>query len=387
MYLKLNWGYNNREITNYISFSLILFVILELTNGIWFFFGYEWILSPSSIPKLLWQIVLFCLVSKKIYSLSKNEKLLLLFSLLIIIYGIYKYYNNVSDYIWAVKHLDKLFIVFFVYILLRNYDINLKKVLPILDWIFIGNSLLIIVGLLFNIEFFKSYPFSERFGFSGIYSKMSINDVSLFYLLGNFYMFYQWRNNENSIYKFVIVFGASFLVGTKAIYLQNLFLISYIVLFEKELRMQILTMTVVFTLLLISIYNFSFWQGLYLEKGLLSVITSLRSDLFSERIPNALEQLSVSSLLLGYRDPFPFFVEMDIVDLFLTLGVIGGLLYSYFYLKIIFNFSSKNYYAWAFVICYFILVSISGRYLYSGVNAIYFPLFIYYLKQEEIPND
>ncbi|MBS2210216.1 hypothetical protein KEM09_02320 [Carboxylicivirga mesophila] len=259
----------------------------------------------------------------------------------------------------------------------------MKKVFPILDWIFIGNSGLIFIGMLFDIEFFRSYPFSERFGFSGIYARMSINDVSLFYLIANFYIFYRWYNKEVNIYKFIIVFGASFFVGTKAIYLQNFLLVSYIVVSVIELRKYVLLIVSALTVVLLSVYNFTFWESLYQKKGVLSVITSLRSDLFRERIPDAVEQMSISSVLFGYRNPFPFFVEMDIIDLFLTIGLIGGGVYIYLYYKILYNYKSSNSYAWLFVICYFMLVALSGRYLYSGVNAIYLSILAMYLRNKQ----
>ncbi len=380
MLLKKSWVNRNGNATYFIAFSMIMFALLEVLNGVLFYTGFNWILSPSTLPKLVWQIVLFVLVFKKLHSLSQLEKLFIIFSLTSITVLGLNYFLNADNSLWAVKHLDKLFLCFYVYIFLCHYDIKLARLLQVLDWIFIANSVIILIGLMFNIEFFKSYPFSERFGFSGIFARVSINDVSLFYLIGNFYLFYRWKHHEINVLYFIIVFGASFFVGTKAIYLQNVILLVFIAVSLKEYRKQILIFGGLIITVVILSYNFSFWYELYKEKGILSALTSLRSDLFIERIPKAIEEMGIVNIFFGMVNPFPYFVEMDIVDLFLTLGLVGFILYIYFYYKILFQFSSKNYFAWMFVAAYFILVSVSGRYLYSGVNVIYFPLFLYYLK-------
>jgi TRAP-type uncharacterized transport system fused permease subunit len=138
----------------------------------------------------------------------------------------------------------------------------------------------------------------------------------------------------------------------------------------------------ILSVIMLYYYNFSFWKDLLEEKGWLSVLTSKRNELFVQNIPIAIKELSLWHLLFGYPNPFQYFVEMDIVDLILTLGIVGAVFMGFFYKKLLFRFDLDNSFAWFFVIVFIIMITITSRYTYSGTNAITFPLFLYYLRNK-----
>ncbi len=384
MFLKQSLNANTNSITtSFIQFSLVLFFLLDVLNGVCFYYGFEWILSPSSLPKLLWELILLGFIVLKLKDLSKIELGVLIFSAFLFLIGALKYFENLDNPFWGIKHLNKLFLYFYFFIFLSKYKFNHSKIYFVFDWIFVVNSVFIWLGFFFDIEFMKSYPFSDRFGYSGIFARMSINDVSLFYLIANFYLFYRWKGNETDLWKFVVVFLASFLVGTKAIYLQNVLFMIFVFVLIKEARKIIFICGLSAGIALLSLCNFSFWSQLYQDRGLLSVITSTRSDLFIERIPNALNEIDMRSFLFGLQNPFQYYTEMDIIDLFLTVGLLGTIGVAFFYKSIFFTFRKTNHFAWTFIAVYLLMICISGRYMYSGVNAIYFPLFLFFLVQKE----
>ena len=114
------------------------------------------------------------------------------------------------------------------------------------------------------------------------------------------------------------------MIGTKAIYLQNFIFLGYVLIAERRSRLVIFSISMCAVILLLVTYNFSFWNVLLKEKGTLAVLTSTRSELFLEKYPLVIQNFSVWNVLFGFKDPFPYFVEMDIIDLFLTIGLIGG---------------------------------------------------------------
>lgn len=378
---KLNVAEDNYCLTSefFIGFTIVFFFVLEVVNGIYFFNNPDQILSLSFYPKIVWQFILLIFIGVSFRKLNRRELWFFLFSLIIVIIALIRFQSSVV----GIKHFDKLLLFFFSYIFLRLYNPRLSTMLRLFDIILISNSLLIFVGFLLGIEFFKSYPFSSRFGYSGVFCRYSINDVSFFYLIAIFYSIYRWKRGEIKLWFFIIIFFSSFLVGTKAIYLQNFILLGYVFVAERRSRIMIISITVSAIIILLITYNFSFWNDLLKEKGILAVLTSTRSELLLEKYPLMIQDLSVFNILLGYKNPFPYFVEMDVIDLFLTIGIIGGSTIFYFYRSILFQFERNNYFAWTFIGAFILMVCISGRYSYSGMNAFYFPFFLYYLKQNE----
>ncbi len=337
-------------------------------------------ISISVYPKMMWQFIFVLPLILRYNKLQKIDKWFLLYAFGLLILGVVNFSSDRTLFFSGLKHYNKLILPFFVYLFIARFNINIQKGLKALDIIFLINAIVIFVGFVFEIEYLKSYPFTTRFGYSGIFSRYAINDVSLFYLIGNFYFFARWYNGETTLLLFLVVVMSSFLVGTKAIYLQNIFLLSYIILKEPRYRIVAIITIILASLLIFTFYNFDFWEQLYRHKGVLAVLTSLRTELIMERIPLAWCQITLKNFVIGFNQPFKYFVEMDLIDLILTLGVVGATILIKFYFKILFNFKKENHYARYFVAVFFIMILISGRYTYSGLNAVYFPLFVYYLK-------
>lgn len=363
----------------FVGFTIVIFFLLEIINGVYFFNNPDQILSLSFYPKIIWQFFLLIFIGVSYRKLNKRELCFFLFSLIVVVLSLIRFQSSLV----GIKHFDKLLLFFFSYIFLRLYNARLSTGLRLFDIVLISNSLLIFIGFLFGIEFFKSYPFSSRFGYSGVFCRYSINDVSFFYLIAIFYSFYRWKRGEIKLWIFIIIYFSSFLVGTKAIYLQNFILLGYVFVAERRSRFMILSITVSAIILLLITYNFSFWNDLLKEKGILAVLTSTRSELLLEKYPLMIQELSAFNILLGFKNPFPYFVEMDVIDLFLTIGILGGSMIFYFYRSILFQFERNNYFAWTFIGTFILMVCISGRYSYSGMNAFYFPFFLYYLQKEQ----
>lgn len=364
-----------------IVFSLVVFFLLEAINKTFFFLNKGALFSISFYVKIFLQFLFIVPIFLNYAQQAFFNKLLVWFSFCLLFLGVIKFNNNdFLTLLWGLKHFNKLVLFFFVYCFLDIFKPNLQIVLKWFDWIYVIASIIILIGFSFQIEYFKSYPFTDRFGYSGVFNRNAINDVSFFYLIGCYYAFYRWQNNEISIFVFFTVLFSSFLVGTKAIYLQNILLVIYVVLMDRRRRLIVLTVVTTLFIFLIVIYNFDFWTELLYEKGLIAVLTSNRSELLIENFPNLAKDFSISSLLFGYPNPFQYFIEMDLFDLFLSLGLLSGGILIALYIKILFNFHRGHLFAWFFTGVFALMASISGRYSYSGLNAIYFPLFLYYLR-------
>ena len=342
----------------FVGFTIVIFFLLEIINGVYFLNNPDQILSLSFYLKIIWQFILLLFIGVSYRKLNKGELWFFLFSLIIGIIALIRFQSSIVE----IKHFDKLLLFFFSYVFLRLYNPKLSTALKLFDIVLISNSLFIFAGLVLGIEFFKSYPFTSRFGYSGVFCRYSINDVSFFYLIAIFYSFYRWKIGEIKLWNFIIIFFSSFLVGTKAIYLQNFIFLGYVFVAERRSRFVILSITVSAIIVLLLTYNFSFWTVLLKEKGILAVLTSTRSELLLEKYPLMIQNLSVWNALLGFRNPFPYFVEMDIIDLFLTIGIIGVSAFFYFYSSILFHFKKDNFFVFPFICTFIVIVCITEKY-------------------------
>lgn len=373
------WVFENSNIL--MTISIVAFFLLELGNRVYFFLLPEESLSISFYPKMLLQIFFILPVISRYNVLPIAGKVLIWFSFALVILGLFRFADNMHLFIGGMKHYNKALLSFFVYFYLTISKPLSQRIYKVFDSILIVNAILITIGLLTGFEYLKSYPFSERFGYSGVFSRYAINDLSLFYLIGNFYMYARWKRQEVKTLFFGLVFLSSFLVGTKAIYLQNLILIAYVFFSDKKSRFFVISSALVSIAVLLFVYNFSMWENIFQSKGILAVLSSLRTELLMDRIPRAFLDGTLIDLLVGFRYPFWYYVEMDIIDMILTFGIIGTGIFSFLYVKVLF-WPSLNQVGLitVFAFTFILLASISGRYTYSGMNAVYLPLFLYYIR-------
>lgn len=384
---KMN-GWIFKNLTFLMSSMIFVFFLLELINRVYFIFFPDSKESLSFYPKMFLQLLFVIPVLYNYKSQSKESKYFIITSAVIMLIGVIRFYGDLELYVNGIKHFNKLVLYFFVYLFFFMFNPKSKTIFKVFEWILIVNAVLILIGLLTGFEHLKSYPFTQRFGYSGVFSRHAINDVSLFYLVGVFYMFIRWKRKETTTVLFFLVFISSFFVGTKAIYLQNIILTVFVIFSYKALRNKVLIFFLTASLVLLLVYNFSFWDNLLKTKGIFAVLSSLRTDLLLQKLPLAIAEGTPLNLLFGFSNPFPYFVEMDFFDMIFTIGIIGTGLIFYFYFRVLFALKTNDKaFHYLFMATFFLMVLVSGRYTYSGMNVIYLPLFLYYLGNETLSKE
>jgi len=203
------------------------------------------------------------------------------------------------------------------------------------------NSVVIIIALLTKLELFKSYPFSDRFGFNGIFLKTS--EASYFYILVISLLFFEFKNNKhnkNNKYLLVLFLIVSPLLGTKIIWL---FLFLF---FSLQFKKTAIAMT---TLLTLSYIAFKDKMNLFLiailpyglelndQRGMLTVLTSTRDLLLKNTLKFINQNWEFYNYLFGGNRYKSLKVELEIFDLFSVFGIVGLLFFIYYLKKRIFN--------------------------------------------------
>lgn len=217
---------------------------------------------------------------------------------------------------------------------------NLSRYKPILlkvvYKIVVINSLLVLLGIIFEIPLFKSYdPTSSRWGFSGMLNRNYSVILSSMFLIDQLYKSSLFR--PTPILLIVSLVGS----GTKA-GLLSLALVILIVLIRSKLKKQLIVGTGSVLLILLPKWvgyfvEFSpFWKNVYIQHGPWGVLFSLRNKSFSRLSEFVAESYSFKDWAFGGALRVEsLYVEMAPISVFSWTGIIGLIvLFRFFYLLV-----------------------------------------------------
>lgn len=272
---------------------------------------------------------------------------------------------------------------------------NVERGLVVLKYIFWINCICICIGVLFKVKGFQTYPFDYRFGYKGIFSRSTY--ASYFFIFMIMYYYFNWIHlKQKSALKYLIIaMILSFMLGTKKLYFFNALLIGFHFLYAKLYKSKTiaisLTTIIVFCLLIRdnliiffnAIFSMDLWVKINEENGLLSALTSLRSDLLIDYYNEIiLQKWSVANYILGGGNFNLIRPEMDLIDLYLFFGIIGCFSYIYISKYFIFNFKTSNKILWFYLIIIILLALNSSGIIFSAYFALLLIPFSAYFRFE-----
>jgi len=306
------------------NIAIIFFLILVISDIFTKIFNTELNISKYSKALLIIGLILFSVV-KRIKILKYIFLAFILFSLGSLNISIERFLDNIPQF------FEYYFAIFFFIFLKYNYTHKLKSVLEI---VFTIHSIIILLSAIFDIEFLKTYPNSQRFGFTSFFN--SQNEFSYVMMAG--VVFFTASVSKSSYLSFLKLFlfiSASLLVGTKAIIL--FILLFYIFLFIKFSKPKIYITIFSLMLIVILIYSnniilflkthYRTLYDLYINEGLVSFISSKRSIYFYEKFSFQNDELDFINYLFGgynlkyvyemsFFDLLGFLVYLDLLFLF-----------------------------------------------------------------------
>jgi len=224
-----------------------------------------------------------------------------------------------------------------------------NKLFYVYEKIVIFNSIMILVGVLFDVALFQTY--NTRFGYNGLFMTPSIG--TYFYALALTYFSYKYLYEKQKLLELILVGIVCFLVGTKALLL--FFALTGVhVFFAKKLYKSKLFYTVALgsvllflvfkkTIIGFLVQKFDVLFNVYQDYGLITMLTSLRDKNFQEDfIPLVYEKWHALNFLFGGTDFEVYRVEFEVLDLFLFFGIIGTILYLWHYFTKVLVFKEIN---------------------------------------------
>lgn len=333
---------------NLTGYIFVTFLILSLSISILykyvlFYHGVH--LKYTWVTDLMFFVIInMWLIHKRIYNLILIVVLLLLIKA-IGSFFIYEFYENQLDYFKEVSKTSFSFtIIFFVFTYIK--DIKLKGIafiFQVFKYISIVINIAIILGFIFNITVFKTYT-GVRFGFSGLLFPQSF---SSYFVIVSLLIYYFYNNNiERTSPLFIAVTTLSaLLVGTKSVYI-FLFFFTLMLFFNYKLyKNKVFMLSTSFLFAVIAFYyntlksylldKFIVLYDVYRESGLLTFLLSFRDLSFLKAKAYVEDNWDMVNYFFGGVNRKVMLVEMELVDILLSFGVLGSVLLIYFYYKFI----------------------------------------------------
>ena len=335
--------------SNFLILTLVCFFLSEAATTIAFQFKNDF----HNYSALVKGVFMIAFVIYSLFRLTEYRKKVLIFSGIIsFIFFIGQFAFNKyaidNHFFKNLIYFSRYIFIFVIGLVFMENNIELsKRFFGVYEKIVVLNSILILIGVVFDISIFQTY--SNRFGYSGLFMTPSI--VTYFYALALTYFAYQYIYKKEKLMELILVSIICFLTGTKALLFFFGLTILHLIFVKKLYKSRSLYIILLSILLLFYLFRQSINRFLlqkfeslfivYNEHGLITALTSLRNQNLKEYFfPVISEKWNFLNYLFGGTDFKKYRVEFEIFDVFLFFGIIGTVLYLFYYFKCIMNFKS-----------------------------------------------
>ncbi len=370
------------------------FIYYQQYNTVLTFFPSTWIKG----------FILFAVILSFILLKDKQKMtyyILLISSVFLIEFLIHKGYENSVSIGSRIYYFAKYVFLFFLIPVVNAISVKkLNSIINILIGFALLNIIFIVLGFLFDINIFKSYPNTIRYGYNGLLPIQGAGSFFYIFTLSVvYYRYYVEYKSEQKVSAYTYLqLGAmligSILVGTKAIILFMLLLAFIDVYFRLGKRILVISSMIISGILFFVFLDpiifamlrfFNLHESLYLDNSLWTFLTSKRDILLEQAIKYINENWDIVNYIFGGIDFGQIRVEFEIVDLFLFFGIAGIIIYTLFFKKM---FYAKNHIVYNVLLSVAILISfLSGNLMSSMTNSLFFCITFIYLKRFEKTTD
>lgn len=346
----------------FISFALVI----EFITKIFGFYYQDYYWSFSTVLKSAFVLLFFYKLIKEPNKQILNSTILIL-SYLLIELIIHKFSVGIEFFSYSIRYL---YFIMFLFLLNKYNNARKQSFINYLTYILLLNSILIILGICFDITAFKTYG-GARIGYDGIFNVISdVNYVYATYILILFLYHRENKLEKLSLLNIII----SILTGTKVIiFISLLYIVFRLYKYSKKL-LGVLLLTVIISCFIYYQLFSKYFKILFKEHfiiyekdGFWGAISSTRFTKASESISLFLKKFSDFENFIYNRNFLSIRTEMELIDLLIFWGVAGFIIYIYTFYTLNKNFiyRKKDF----LILCMLLLISIfAGKFLTNFIS-------------------
>jgi len=346
----------------------------------------------SLFLRFIFESIVLVTIAKNITKIQNNNLILLvllsvfyLIGQTILLHNVNYTYNIIANLILYNKYIY----IFIVFIFLKYLTFSFNNIERILYIIFIFNAIFILIGVIFEVELFKTAIGKEyRFGYNGLISA-SANESAFIIVLSIIFFYFKTFFIEKKIsLSFIFIIITSLFVGQKTIYLFLLLLTIYHILHFLTIK-NIPKYSLIFfatTYIAILFFNseefdiyFSYFIYAIDKFDFITMLLGGRNDIILKEFPEVISNWNILNLFIGGRDNELYIMESEYLDLFLSFGILGTIIYLFVFYNL-YIYKIKHSFLKFMLFSLLLIAMFSGHFFTSAVTALYFNfiyLFIY----------
>lgn len=347
-------------------------------------------------------LILFLLLLTYKHRVARIFEILVFFYLIFFI-GTFAAWQNYQNYL-LFENFSMITKMLFFFVILQVLFVTFTKphdrdtLFNVFEFLILLQSIVVILSFIFKIDIFASYQNQIRFGYSGLIPAR--NEASAFYIIGFFFFLYRFHHERTSIFKLLTVTLAALLTGTKVALIIPLILSFYVIraifrgiMLKKMNRRYLLASALLLVIVLFTISQLDFiltqikptinYYSSFITDfnyTTFDIIASGRQFKIHEFVSKQLPNFNIINYLFGGHDIASYPTESDLIDMFIRLGLIGGLGFYYLYIKTILPFGNPfRLTHFLFVLVWLVISSIAGHIAFSAINGGYLAILIFYM--------
>lgn len=248
------------------------------------------------------------------------------------------------------------------------------SLLNVFEGLVVLNSLLVFIGLIFEIHIFENYS-GGRFGYNGLLIVSAT--ATYFFITALCYFLVRYKENVVKNWRFWVAVLACICLGIKSVYLALAAVTGFYVfnfIKTKALKYSL------FCVFLIAVFGFAYYlffvnpvfENIRESQGMLTSVLSLRDQLFlNETLPFIQNNWSWPNYLFGGVSDIYTRTQMAFIDLIYFWGILGAVAYSFFFLKSYIHFQMKQKHVIFGLLLFAIIAFLAGNFFTNASVPIY----------------
>ncbi len=348
-----------------LNYAFILFVFSEFLSKVNLEYTGDYLIITKIIKSFFFLFFVVKLLSKKKFIVAP-----IILSISFLIGQLTLDYPLSTSILYTfIKHLFLLCLLYYFLYIPRTTEVVLK-LQKSLEYIFLINSLLVILGFLLNISLFETYN-GSRFGYSGFF--INSTTASYAYVCTFLYFINRYKEKLFKNYIFLIIFLSASLIGTKVIYLTQILLPIYFFYCFKKRKyfyyISSLLLVIGGGALYYSLFVSSIFNSIRLKYNILSSLSSLRYNLLIEdTIPYIKQNWSFVNWIFGGIHDYSLRSEFGGIDIVFLFGFLGSIIFLLLIIGVVKRFEPKRELAISLGYVFFIYLIAGNLFNYATTH-------------------
>ena len=331
---------NNKNVSILIAVFFGLIIMTDFHYKVSVRLGYETFKLTLPTKLLVGTSLAYCIIKQKLLD-KKDLVCLSLFAIVILLGITIQNQWDLSEYLYIIGQYI-FSIILFLFFFKNHSNLGWGIFDKTLSAILLINFFCIIIAILFDFQIFRTYQ-GIRFGYNGIFK--STSTASYFYMFILLYHLMKKDNSKRSRWLLFITIFSSLIVGSKTLFaFVTIVLLIHLLrdLVQKQNYFSSISFYILSTIIVLALSSYFIiplislnkaLQQVLIDDGVVSAILSYRDEHVINALSYLIKNYDLSNYFFGGLSMVNRLTEVAIIDMFLSFGIIGTIIFLTLFFK------------------------------------------------------